>query len=89
MCVCVYIHIFFPHSSINGHLGCFHISAAVNDASLNVARVVKNIPTSVGEVGDTDSIPGLEDPLEEGMATHSGILAWRIHGQRNLSGYSP
>ena len=21
---------------------------------------------------------GLEDPLEEGMATHSGILAWRI-----------
>ena len=22
--------------------------------------------------------PGGEDPLEEGMATHSGILAWRI-----------
>ena len=22
--------------------------------------------------------PGLEDPLEEGMATHSSILAWRI-----------
>ena len=22
--------------------------------------------------------PGQEDPLEEGMATHSGILAWRI-----------
>ena len=21
---------------------------------------------------------GLEDPLEEGMATHSNILAWRI-----------
>ena len=21
---------------------------------------------------------GREDPLEEGMATHSGILAWRI-----------
>ena len=21
---------------------------------------------------------GLEDPLKEGMATHSGILAWRI-----------
>ena len=21
---------------------------------------------------------GLEDPLEDGMATHSGILAWRI-----------
>jgi len=24
------------------------------------------------------SIPGSEDPLEEGMATHSSILAWRI-----------
>ena len=23
---------------------------------------------------------GLEDPLEEGMATHSRILAWRIPG---------
>ena len=26
-----------------------------------------------------------EDPLEEGMATHSSILAWRIHGQRSLA----
>ena len=33
---------------------------------------------------------GQEDPLEEGMATHSSILTWRIpHGQRSLVGYSP
>ena len=32
---------------------------------------------------------GQEDLLEEGMATHPSILAWRIHGQRNLAGYSP
>ena len=32
---------------------------------------------------------GREDPLEEGMATHSSILAWEIHGQRSLVGYSP
>ena len=25
-----------------------------------------------------DSIPEVEDPLEEEMATHSSILAWRI-----------
>ena len=31
---------------------------------------------------------GQEDPLEEGMATHSSILAWKIHGQRSLAGYS-
>ena len=30
-----------------------------------------------------------EDPLEEGMATHSSILAWNPHGHRGLAGYSP
>ena len=28
--------------------------------------------------GDLGSIPGLGRSLEEGMATHSSILAWRI-----------
>ena len=32
---------------------------------------------------------GREDPLEEGMATHPSIVAWRPHGQRSLAGYSP
>ena len=31
---------------------------------------------------------GQEDPLEKEMATHSSILAWTIHGQSSLSGYS-
>ena len=35
----------------------------------------KNLPVNVG---DTGSIPGWEDLLEKGMATHSSILAWRI-----------
>ena len=30
-----------------------------------------------------------EDHLEKEMAIHSGILAWRIHRQRSLVGYSP
>ena len=29
--VCMY-HIFFSHSSVNGHLGCFHILVTVNNA---------------------------------------------------------
>ena len=29
-------------------------------------------------VGELVSIPRLRDPLEEGMATHSSILAWGI-----------
>ena len=28
--------------------------------------------------GDAGSLPGQEDPLEEEMATHTSILAWRI-----------
>ena len=32
---------------------------------------------------------GWEDPLEEGMVTHSSILAGESHGWRTLVGYSP
>jgi len=32
---------------------------------------------------------GWEDPLEEGMSTHSLILPGEFHGQRRLAGYSP
>ena len=31
---------------------------------------------------------GCKDPLENGMATHSSILVWRISWQRSLVGYS-
>ena len=30
-----------------------------------------------------------EDSLEEEMATHSGFLPEKFHGQRSLTGYSP
>ena len=34
-------------------------------------------------------IPGQEDPLEKGMATHSSILPGESHGVRSPVGYSP
>ena len=47
-----------------------------------VPQMVKNLPemqeTWVGP-------PGWEDPLEEGMATHSSIPAWRIPMDRGAS----
>ena len=43
-----------------------------------VALMVKNLPADAGDTRDIGSIPGREDPLEDGMATHSSILAWRI-----------
>ena len=67
--------------------GDFECGAGAIWASL-VAQMVKNMPamreTCVQSLGQ-------KDPLEEGMATHSIILAWRIlpHGQRSLMGYSP
>ena len=39
--------------------------------------VVKNPSASAGDVRDLQSLHQ-EDPLEEGMATHSSFLAWRI-----------
>ena len=35
---------------------------------------------SACNAGALGSIPGQEDPLEKGIATHSSILAWRIPG---------
>ena len=37
VCVCVYIHyIFFIRSSVNGHLGGFHVLATVNSATMYI-----------------------------------------------------
>ena len=40
--------------------------------------MVKNPPANAVEVRTMGSVSGWEDPLEEGIATHSSILAWRI-----------
>ena len=51
--------------------------------------VIKN-PPAMQEMQETlvQSLGG-EDPLEEEMATHSSILAWKFPWQRKLVGYSP
>ena len=38
----------------------------------------KELPVSAGDKETQVQSLGQEDPLEEGMATHSSILAWRI-----------
>ena len=40
--------------------------------------VAKNPPASAGDGRDAGLIPGLGRSLESEMATHSGILAWKI-----------
>ena len=44
----------------------------------HMAPVVKNPPASAGDIRDVGSIPQLGRSLEEGTATHSSLLAWRI-----------
>ena len=34
VCVCVYTHIFFIHSFVDGRLGCFHVLAIVNSNAI-------------------------------------------------------
>ena len=41
-----------------------------------VVLVVKNPPDNAGDIRDASL--SQEDPLKEGMATHSSILAWKI-----------
>ena len=52
-----------------------------------IAQLLKNLPAMQETL-----LPSLswEDPQEEGMATLSSILAWRIPvDQRSLAGYGP
>jgi len=43
-----------------------------------VVLVVKNSPANARDVRDTGLSLVWEDPLEEAVANHSSILAWRI-----------
>ena len=43
-----------------------------------MAQWVNNLPAMQETPQIWVRFPGWEDPLENGMATHSSILAWRI-----------
>ena len=48
--------------------------------------MIKNLPASAEDIKSKGSILGWEDPLEEVIATHSNILAWRIPWAEEPSG---
>ena len=49
---------------------------------------VKNLPAMQEPQETRVRSFGQEDPLEEGMAAHSSILAWRIPWRVELGGYT-
>ena len=61
-----------------GHQVEQFIRDSVSLLASQVSLVVKNLPANAGDIGDTVSSLGWKNPLEEDMATHSSILAWRI-----------
>ena len=50
--------------------------------------MVKNPPANTGDIEMQVQSLGWEDPLEEGMATHTSILAWRIPRTEEPGGLS-
>ena len=48
--------------------------------------LLRNLPANAGDIKDVDRSLDWEDPLEEGMATHSSILAWTIPMDRGAWG---
>ena len=54
-----------------------------------VVQWVKNLQAMQGDAGDEGSIPGSGNLLEEGVATHSSILTWRIPWTEDPSGLQP
>ena len=78
--ICIYIQYICIHTHTHTHT---HIASLM-------AQWVKNLPA----MQETQKVWGRslgvrKIPWGRKMATHSSILAWKIHRQRTLEGYSP
>ena len=88
--MCLFIHLFCaglnPNQCLKSCLGCGGCSVTVCWNSVGLTHYLGFPSSSAGEnlpaVQETQEIwvcsLGWDDPIEEEMATHSSILAWRI-----------
>ena len=79
-------------SEVKSKLQCWHMVSVNNLTNvillLAFGATKKGFPGGIrGEAGDADLIPG--SGREEGMASHSYILAWRIPWTEEPGGYGP
>ena len=70
---------------------CFHFTSGFTEAQ-GLPRLLsgKESASNAGDTGDVGSIPGQENPLEEGTRQlNPRLLSGESHGQRSLTGGSP
>ena len=72
--------------AVSLHSHCYYWYSAVHITGFPSSPAVKNPPTMQEPQEMWLRSLGQEEPLEEGMATHSSILAWRIPQTENPDG---